>query len=65
MHTYRVALLPRRCEQEAKMATIVSALNDHRVALSEPEAPLVGPTANITYEFNQNEALTGSSNENF
>uniref|UniRef100_A0A803M255 Uncharacterized protein n=1 Tax=Chenopodium quinoa TaxID=63459 RepID=A0A803M255_CHEQI len=42
------------------MATIVSALNGHQVALSEPEPPLIGPSTNITFGLHQNMGVSSS-----
>ncbi|XP_021719475.1 cysteine-rich receptor-like protein kinase 10 [Chenopodium quinoa] len=44
------------------MATIVSALNGHKVALSEPEPPLIGPSTNVTFGLNKKLSIS-SSNE--
>uniref|UniRef100_A0A803N956 Uncharacterized protein n=1 Tax=Chenopodium quinoa TaxID=63459 RepID=A0A803N956_CHEQI len=44
------------------MATIVSVLKGHKVALSEPEPPLIGLSTNVTFGLKKNVG-TSSSNE--
>lgn len=50
--------------QRPTMGTIVSALNGHVMALSDPKPPLVGPSVQITTGCRQHLGLI-SSNEYF